>query len=259
MLTRRSLAAGAVLLGLVAGGEACAQTADLNAVEEAALAVVARRTDAFNAHDVDAFLAAHAEDVTIIGYPDVALGHGRAHLERIFGPLFDRELGSAEVHGQWVRGGFVVSNETVIEDGEPQHIVFIYHVEDDEIASMRLIANPQEGVAGETEQAALAAVARRIDGFNAHDLDAYVAAHAEDVGIYVYPDRRLASERDHLARVFGPQLAGSIDVREQWAVGPVVASDEQLTDGGVTEHIIGIYTVDNGLISEVRLIEEESE
>ena len=38
-----------------------------------------------------------------------------------------------------------------------------------------------------------------------------------------------------------------------------MVSDELLTTFGATEHVIDVYTVEDGLISEVRLIEAESE
>jgi putative hydrolase of HD superfamily len=109
-----------------------------------------------------------------------------------------------------------------------------------------------------TEEGARMAVARRIDAFNAHDIDAYVAAHAENLGIYEYPDRQLASQREHLRRIFGPGLErgeGSVDVLGQWVLGNVVVSEEILKRPGRTEHLIILYTVENGLIAEYRLIE----
>jgi hypothetical protein len=262
-----AIAIAAALLSLAAVGGAAAQTDGENALETAALAAVARRVDAFNARDIDAFLAAHAEDARIFGYPDQLFGEGREHLERTFGPLFARGLGSTEVREQWVQDGVVVSDETVVEDGEPQHVIFIYVVEDGVIASLRLIGSPREDAAGGAahvsarEQAALAAVARAVDGFNAHDVDAYLAAFAEDLRIYVYPERRLAQERAHLARIFGPSLArgeGAVDVRGRWVLGNVVVTDELRTGEGASERVVVVYTVEDGVIAEYRLIEAES-
>ena len=236
------------------------------AVEEAALAAVARRNDARNVHDIDAFLAAHAEDVAIYGYPTSRIGAGgRAHLARIFTPLFTEGLGSAVVHDQWAYDRFVVSNETIVEEGEANHIIYIYEVEDGEISALRLISDPQEDAAGgvanvsAAERSALSAVARSIDGFNAHDLDAYLAAFAEDVGVYVFPDLQRGAERAHLERIFGPSFErgeGAIEVRGQWVTGNVVVTDEVMSGGGASERIIVIHTVEDGVISEYRLIEE---
>jgi hypothetical protein len=113
-----------------------------------------------------------------------------------------------------------------------------------------------------TEEGALRAVARRIDAFNAHDIDAYIEAHAENLAIYDYPDRQIASQREHLRRIFGPELArgeGSVEVRGQWVLGNVVVSEEYLRRINRTEHLIIVYTVENGLISQYRLIQGRAE
>jgi len=270
MPTRPSLAAATLLIELAASAGCAHAQAGMgeSTAAVAALAAVARRIDAINAHDTDAFLAAHAEDVAVYGYPDALFGEGRARLADVFQPLFEQGLGSAQVHGQFALGHFVASNETVVEDGAPQHIIYIYRIEAGAIESMRLIANTKEDAAGGAqhvsvaEQSALAAVRRSIDGFNAHDVDAYVGAHAANVGIYVYPDRLLALESAHLRRIFGPQLArgeGAVEVQGQWVQGNVVVTDELLTSNGVTEHVIVVHTVEAGVITSIRLIEEESQ
>ena len=38
----------------------------------------------------------------------------------------------------------------------------------------------------------------RFDALERADLSSFLAAHHEDVGLYVYPDRPLGSGRDHL-------------------------------------------------------------
>lgn len=128
---------------------------------------------------------------------------------------------------------------------------------------------PAVGQAGETvaedkantptERAALAAVAKRIDGFNSYNLAAYLAAHQENVRIYEYPDKAIGDGRSHLKRIFGPLLEqgiGRIDVQKQVAIANTVVSEENISYGGdEVRHIVAIYTVHDGLISSYRLIE----
>ena len=107
------------------------------------LAVVAKRIDGFNNHDLDAYLAAHHEDVLIFEYPDIAIGKGRSHLKRIFGPLFDQKIGSIEVQHQVAIADVVVSEEFVNYGGDVSlHIVAIYSVENGMISSFRLVEIP---------------------------------------------------------------------------------------------------------------------
>lgn len=111
------------------------------------------------------------------------------------------------------------------------------------------------------EKNALAAVARRIDGYNRHDLAAYLAAHALNLEIYEYPNTSIGTGRSHLKKIFGPLLEqgiGHVVVNYQTAVGNRVVSDEHVSYGGPgLQHIVAIYTVENGMIASVRLVEYE--
>ena len=123
-----------------------------------------------------------------------------------------------------------------------------------------MIEQPVRADDSATAQAALAAVARRIDAFNAHDTEAYLRAHHADVQIYEYPDRKVGEGRSHLERIFGPMLhagVGRVVVNEQFVLANTVVSDETLTLGGAPTHVIVIYTVEDDLIVAYRLIEPE--
>jgi hypothetical protein len=104
--------------------EADAATA-ISVQEQAALEVVARRIAAYNTHDIDAYLAAHAELVQIFEYPDDRIGEGRNHLKRIFGPQFARGAGRIEVRGQLVLGNTVVSRESATVDNKVEQLITI--------------------------------------------------------------------------------------------------------------------------------------
>ena len=108
-----------------------------------ALDVVALRIAAYNSHDIDSFLAAHAEQVRIYEYPDKKIGEGRAHLKRIFEPQFAEGLGSVDVKGQFVIGNNVASHEVVTVDGRIENLVIIYTVENSEIVSYRLLESDE--------------------------------------------------------------------------------------------------------------------
>jgi len=108
------------------------------------------------------------------------------------------------------------------------------------------------------EKAALEVVQRSTAAYNTHDIDAFVETYADDVRIYEYPDKFLGEGTQRLRDIFGPQFAendGTIFVHSQRVLEQTVVSDETVTFYGTTEHNIGIYTVVDGLITEVRLIE----
>lgn len=133
------------MLGLTIYAAAYAQQSashpdvDLTENERNALAVVARRIDAYDAHDIEAFLLAHAEDVQIVGFPERKIGEGRSHLEWIFGPQFERGLGAIEVLSQSVIDHTVVSHERIRIGEKVERLVAIYTIENDVIASVLLI------------------------------------------------------------------------------------------------------------------------
>jgi len=107
--------------------------------EQAPLDVVQRRTAAYNAHNINAFIATYSEDVRIYEYPDKFLGEGTQRLRDIFGPQFAENDGSIIVHEQVVLEQTVVSNETVTFYGRTEHNIGIYTVSGGLITEVRLI------------------------------------------------------------------------------------------------------------------------
>ncbi len=112
------------------------------ATETAALAIVQRRIEAFNEHDIEGYLSTHHPHVRIYRYPDTLLGEGRAHLRRVFGADFRNEVGRIEVGAQSVVDGTVVSEEYLTLYGPPEHLIAVYTVVQGQIVSIRLIERP---------------------------------------------------------------------------------------------------------------------
>ena len=129
------------------------------------------------------------------------------------------------------------------------------------VCSIAHAAEPsQDGrLANSVERSALEAVKRRIDAFNDHDIDGYLAAHHEDVQIFEFPDKSIGVGRAHLQRIFGPLLEkgiGKTEVRHQVAIENKIVSEEQTNFGSTQpETIVAIYTVKEGLISSIYLVE----
>jgi hypothetical protein len=109
------------------------------------------------------------------------------------------------------------------------------------------------------ESVALDAVNRRIAAYNAHDIEAFLSTYDENVRTIVYPERLLGEGRERMRSIFGPQFAkglGTIAVLGQHVLDGRVVSDEDITIGARNDRNIAIYTIKNGLIAEVRLIEK---
>ena len=106
-----------------------------------------------------------------------------------------------------------------------------------------------------------AAVNQRISAFNNHQLDAYLAAHSQDVAIFEFPNKRIGTGRAHLTKIFGPQLKqkrGSIVVEHQVVIGESVVSQELVDFGfGDPERLVAVYTVEGGEITTIHLVEKD--
>lgn len=96
-----------------AHGETSAKRKVSNA-ERAMLDVVAKRTAAYNKHDIEAFAATYDTDVRVYEYPDRFLGKGVERMKAIFGPQFAAGEGRIVVHRRLVLENTVVSDETEI-------------------------------------------------------------------------------------------------------------------------------------------------
>ena len=143
-LVRCTLAA--VLLVILAGCGAIPPPASVRiatAEEQAALHLVNRRIAAYNAHDIEAFLAVYDENVRIIVYPERVLGEGRERMRRIFGPQFEKGEGVIEVLGQHVLGNTVVSDEDIRIGSQDDRNIAIYTIRNGLIAEVRLIEKPR--------------------------------------------------------------------------------------------------------------------
>jgi len=112
------------------------------------------------------------------------------------------------------------------------------------------------------EQKALNVVSARNKAYNSHDLEAFLATYDEEVKIYNYPDELMGEGVERLRRIFGDQFSkndGKITVHSQHAVGNIVMSDATESFFGIEQHVLAIYTIENGRIADLRLIEPEKE
>lgn len=112
------------------------------------------------------------------------------------------------------------------------------------------------------EQSAINVVSARNAAYNAHDLEAFLGTYDEKVRIYTFPDELMGEGVDRLRRIFGGQFSekdGKIRVHSLHAVDNIVVSDATESFFGIEQHVIAIYTIRNGLITDLRLIEPAKE
>lgn len=99
----------------------------------AAEALVARQVDAYNAQDLDAFVATFDPAVEFIGWPDRRRLHGHAAMRERYGALWaSAPLLEACILERIVMGRFVIDLEQLLHhpDGERAPLVVIYETRD---------------------------------------------------------------------------------------------------------------------------------
>jgi uncharacterized protein (TIGR02246 family) len=95
----------------------------------AATDTVARQVDAYNAHDLEAFLACYADDVVVTSGNGDVLMEGREAIRAQYGILFERLTDvHAEVRQRIDLGAWVVDDEHVTATAFEIEALVAYHV-----------------------------------------------------------------------------------------------------------------------------------
>jgi len=105
----------------------------------APLAVVNRRMELYNNHDVEAMLALYSADVTIFTYPDTRLGAGKDHMRKVLHEIFADGDVRVAITRQMLIDGYVINEELVSYAGKPTKYVSIYEVRNGLITSVRFV------------------------------------------------------------------------------------------------------------------------
>lgn len=110
------------------------------------VAVVQEQVDAYNAHDIDRFLACYAPDVTITDGTGIVLYQGHEAIRAGYGPLFAQNPEMrVEIRARIVVGAWVVDEEHVTGLSAPGmppevHAIAVYRVAEGKIAAVQLLS-----------------------------------------------------------------------------------------------------------------------
>jgi hypothetical protein len=110
-------------------------------------AVVQRQLDAYNAHDIDALMAAYAEDIELFEHPATLLASGAAQVrERQVARLAEPNL-HAKLVQRMVMGSIVIDQEVVTrtfpEGPGKIELIATYQVHEGRIAKAWFIFGPK--------------------------------------------------------------------------------------------------------------------
>ena len=102
-------------------------------------------------------------------------------------------------------------------------------------------------------------VKERNRALNAHELDSFLATYADDVMIYVFPDKKLGSGKQHLRKIFALFIEDKnvrTRVKKTMVADGFVVVESTTTFGKNTEAGVAIYEVRNGKIKSVRFLRD---
>jgi hypothetical protein len=117
-------------------------TATEEARSSAAERVVRQQYDAYNRHDLDAFVAAYSPTVRFYRYPDSLVIDGRDAVQDRFGKIFaNAPQLHANVDARMTHGDFVVWKETAtgMPEGKTNTAIFVYEVHGDQITRVLVV------------------------------------------------------------------------------------------------------------------------
>jgi hypothetical protein len=104
---------------------------------------VEEQLDAYNARDVERFLACYADDVVVEGATGEVVMSGLDAMRRAYATMFAQAQIHAEVRTRLRAGEWVVDDEWVTDlafpDREPRHVIAVYRVRDGKIANVRFL------------------------------------------------------------------------------------------------------------------------
>jgi hypothetical protein len=107
--------------------------------------VVQNQVDAFNARDVDAFVACYSPDAVLMDGSGTVLAQGQEALTALYGQLFSQSPNlHADISNRIHVGSWVVEEEQTtgfIFEGFPPdvHSIVVYQVENDKIVKSTLL------------------------------------------------------------------------------------------------------------------------
>ncbi len=108
--------------------------------EESPAKIVQKQLDAYNARDIDAFMATYTDNITLINFPNKELFQGQQKMRASYASYFDATPDlNCEIKNRIVIGNKVIDEEYITANGQNFSAVAIYEVENGKIAKVTFI------------------------------------------------------------------------------------------------------------------------
>jgi hypothetical protein len=108
--------------------------------EESPAKIVQKQLDAYNARDIDGFMATYTNDITLINFPNKELLKGQEKIRESYASYFDTTPDlNCEIKNRIVIGNKVIDEEYITANGQKFSAVAIYEVVNGKIAKVTFI------------------------------------------------------------------------------------------------------------------------
>jgi imidazolonepropionase-like amidohydrolase len=108
-------------------------------VKETPLALVQRQLNAYNGHDLEAFLEPYAEDVEIYQFPNTLQMKGKEAMRKAYQFITKTPGLHCEIQERIVQGNIIIDHERVQFGKEVAQAIAVYHIENDKIKKVYFI------------------------------------------------------------------------------------------------------------------------
>jgi len=99
-----------------------------------------KQLEAYNAHDIDAFVEPYADDVEIYRFPDKLLYKGKETMRKDYGEFFKNTPKlHCELKNRIIQGNTVIDKEYITGTGKPFEAVAVYQIENNKIKKVYFI------------------------------------------------------------------------------------------------------------------------
>ncbi len=108
--------------------------------EESPAKIVQKQLDAYNARDIDGFMATYTNDITLINFPNKELLKGQEKIRESYASYFDATPDlNCKIKNRIIIGNKVIDEEYITANGQNFSAVAIYEVENGKIAKVTFI------------------------------------------------------------------------------------------------------------------------
>lgn len=99
-----------------------------------------KQLEAYNAHDIDAFVEPYADDVEIYSFPNKLLYKGKETMRKDYGEFFKNTPKlHCELKNRIIQGNTVIDKEYITGAGKPFEAVAVYQIENNKIKKVYFI------------------------------------------------------------------------------------------------------------------------